>query len=222
MALDGIVISNIVAELNSTILNSKISKIAEPEADELLLTLKGPNGSFRLSMSASASLHFIYLTPTNKVSPLTAPTFCMVLRKHIANGRITKIYQPGMERIINFEIEHLNEMGDLCHKVLIIELMGKYSNIIFTDSDGTIIDSAKRIPASVSSVREVLPGRAYTIPATQEDKYNPLTEIRSSLWILYQQSRLLFQRLYTHPFPASAHLWQMNWLTGQALTLTHR
>ena len=168
MALDGIVISNIVAELNSTILNSKISKIAEPEADELLLTLKGPNGSFRLSMSASASLPFIYLTPTNKVSPLTAPTFCMVLRKHIANGRITKIYQPGMERIINFEIEHLNEMGDLCHKVLIIELMGKYSNIIFTDSDGTI-------PASVSSVREVLPGRAYKIPATQEDKYNPLT-----------------------------------------------
>lgn len=75
---------------------------------------------------------------------------------------------PGMERIINFKIEHLNEMGDLCHKVLIIELMGKYSNIIFTDSDGTIIDSAKRIPASVSSVREVLPGRAYTIPATQE------------------------------------------------------
>ena len=175
MALDGIVISNIVAELNSTILNSKISKIAEPEADELLLTLKGSNGSFRLSMSASASLPLIYLTPTNKVSPLTAPTFCMVLRKHIANGRITKIYQPGMERIINFEIEHLNEMGDLCHKVLIIELMGKYSNIIFTDSDGTIIDSAKRIPASVSSVREVLPGRAYTIPATQEDKYNPLT-----------------------------------------------
>lgn len=175
MALDGIVISNIVAELNSTILNSKISKIAEPEADELLLTLKGSNGSFRLSMSASASLPFIYLTPTNKVSPLTAPTFCMVLRKHIANGRITKIYQPGMERIINFEIEHLNEMGDLCHKVLIIELMGKYSNIIFTDSDGTIIDSAKRIPASVSSVREVLPGRAYKIPATQEDKYNPLT-----------------------------------------------
>ena len=175
MALDGIVISNIVAELNSTILNSKISKIAEPEADELLLTLKGPNGSFRLSMSASASLPFIYLTPTNKVSPLTAPTFCMVLRKHIANGRITKIYQPGMERIINFEIEHLNEMGDLCHKVLIIELMGKYSNIIFTDSDCTIIDSSNRIPSSLSSVREVLPCRAYKIPATQEDKYNPLT-----------------------------------------------
>lgn len=174
MALDGIVISNIIAELNNTILNARISKIAQPEADELLLTLKGNQGSYRLAMSASASLPFIYLTDSNKPSPLTAPTFCMVLRKHIANGRITKIYQPHMERIINFEIEHLNEMGDLCQKTLIIELMGKHSNIIFTDADGTIIDSIKRIPASLSSVREVLPGRQYTIPATQEDKYDPL------------------------------------------------
>ncbi len=174
MALDGIVISNIVAELNSTIHNARISKIAQPEADELLLTLKGNQGSYRLAMSASASLPFIYLTDKNKPSPLTAPTFCMVLRKHIANGRITSIYQPHMERIINFEIEHLNEMGDLCQKTLIIELMGKHSNIIFTDADGTIIDSIKRIPASLSSVREVLPGRQYTIPATQEDKYDPL------------------------------------------------
>lgn len=174
MALDGIVISNIVSELNNTILNARISKIAQPETDELLLALKGNNGSFRLSMSASASLPFIYLTDTNKPSPLTAPTFCMVLRKHIANGRIIRIYQPHMERIINFEIEHLNEMGDLCRKTLIIELMGKHSNIIFTDSDGTIIDSIKRIPASLSSVREVLPGREYSIPATQEDKYDPL------------------------------------------------
>ncbi len=174
MALDGIVISNIVAELNSTIHNARISKIAQPEADELLLTLKGNQGSYRLAMSASASLPFIYLTDNNKPSPLTAPTFCMVLRKHIANGRITRIYQPHMERIINFEIEHLNEMGDLCQKMLIIELMGKHSNIIFTDADGTIIDSIKRIPASLSSVREVLPGRQYTIPATQEDKYDPL------------------------------------------------
>lgn len=174
MALDGIVISNIVAELNSTIHNARISKIAQPETDELLLTLKSNHGSYRLAMSASASLPFIYLTDNNKPSPLTAPTFCMVLRKHIANGRITRIYQPHMERIINFEIEHLNEMGDLCQKTLIIELMGKHSNIIFTDADGTIIDSIKRIPASLSSVREVLPGRQYIIPATQEDKYDPL------------------------------------------------
>jgi len=93
MAFDGLVISNLVYELNQTILNAKISKIAQPENDELLFTLKGSNGQFRLAMSASASLPFLYLTETNKPSPLTAPNFCMLLRKHIANGRIIKIYQ---------------------------------------------------------------------------------------------------------------------------------
>ena len=173
MAFDGLVISNLVYELNQTILNAKISKIAQPENDELLFTLKGSNGQFRLAMSASASLPFLYLTETNKPSPLTAPNFCMLLRKHIANGRIIKIYQPHMERIIHFDIEHLDEMGDLCQKTLIVELMGKHSNIIFCSSDGTIIDSIKHVSSMMSSVREVLPGRAYCIPATQEDKLNP-------------------------------------------------
>lgn len=174
MAFDGFVISNLVYELNNNILNARISKIAQPENDELLFTLKGANGQFRLAMSASASLPFLYLTDNNKPSPLTAPNFCMVLRKHIGNGRITRIYQPHMERIINFEIEHLDEMGDLCKKTLIVELMGKHSNIIFCNSDGMIIDSIKRVSAMMSSVREVLPGRLYCIPATQEDKLNPL------------------------------------------------
>ena len=167
MAFDGIVIASLVHELNQTVLNSKISKIAQPENDELLLTCKGSNGQFRVAISASASLPFLYLTDENKPSPLTAPTFCMVLRKHIANGRITRIYQPHMERIINMEIEHLNEMGDLCHKTLIIELMGKHSNIIFCDDKGMIIDSIKHVSSAVSSLREVLPGKDYFIPATQ-------------------------------------------------------
>ena len=174
MALDGFVISNIVYELNQTILNAKISKIAQPENDELLFTCKGSNGQFRLAMSASASLPFLYLTDQNKPSPMTAPNFCMVLRKHIANGRIVKIYQPHMERIIHFDIEHLDEMGDLCQKTLIVELMGKHSNIIFCNSDGKIIDSIKHIPSMMSSLREVLPGRNYCIPATQDDRLNPL------------------------------------------------
>jgi predicted ribosome quality control (RQC) complex YloA/Tae2 family protein len=174
MALDGIVISNLVYELNNTILNKKISKIAQPENDELLFTVKGDGGQYRLAMSASASLPFLYLTSNNKPSPLTAPNFCMVLRKHIANGRITRIYQPHMERIINFEIEHLDEMGDLCTKTLVVELMGKHSNIIFCNSDGMIIDSIKHVSSMMSSLREVLPGRSYCIPATQENKLNPL------------------------------------------------
>ena len=174
MAFDGFVISNLVYELNNTVSGAKISKIAQPENDELLFTLKSPNGQYRLAMSASASLPFVYLTGTNKPSPMTAPNFCMVLRKHIANGRITRIYQPHMERIIHFEIEHLDEMGDLCTKTLIIELMGKHSNIIFCNSDGIIIDSIKHVSSAMSSLREVLPGREYRIPATQEDKLNPL------------------------------------------------
>ena len=175
MAFDGLVISNLVYELNNTILNTKISKIAQPESDELLFTLKGPQGQYRLAMSASASLPFLYLTDSNKQSPLTAPNFCMLLRKHIANGRITRIFQPHMERIIHFEIEHLDELGDLRTKTLIVELMGKHSNIIFCNSDGVIIDSIKHVSSMMSSVREVLPGRPYCIPATQEDKQNPLT-----------------------------------------------
>lgn len=174
MAFDGIVIANLVQELNQTILNTKISKIAQPEADELLLTCKGANGQHRLLLSASASLPLVYLTAENKPSPMTAPTFCMVLRKHIANGRIVGIKQPHMERIIHFEIEHLDEMGDLCKKTLIIELMGKHSNIIFCQEDGTIIDSIKHISGMMSSLREVLPGKPYFIAATQEGKQNPL------------------------------------------------
>ncbi len=174
MAFDGLVISNLVYELNNTILNAKISKIAQPESDELLFTLKGPNGQFRLAMSASASLPFLYLTNQNKPSPMTAPNFCMLLRKHIANGRIVRIYQPHMERIIHFDIEHLDELGDLCQKTLIVELMGKHSNIIFCNSDGMIIDSIKHVSSLMSSLREVLPGRMYCIPATQDDRLNPL------------------------------------------------
>ena len=173
MAFDGIVIANLVKELNDNILNGRISKIAQPERDELLLTIKGTCGQIRLVLSASASLPLIYLTEQNKPSPMTAPNFCMLLRKHIANGRITKICQPGMERIIHFEIEHLNELGDLCHKQLIVEIMGKHSNIIFCDQNLKIIDSIKHISAQVSSIREVLPGRTYFIPKTQE-KCNPL------------------------------------------------
>lgn len=173
MAFDGITIANLVNELKETLLDGRINKIAQPEADELLLTIKTTNGQRRLYMSASASLPLIYLTEANKPSPMTAPNFCMLLRKHINNGRITDISQPKLERIIQFEIEHLDELGDLCKKYLIVEIMGKHSNIIFCNSDYRIIDSIKHVSAQMSSVREVLPGRDYFIPDTME-KLNPL------------------------------------------------
>lgn len=173
MAFDGITVAAMVMELKENLAGGRITKIAQPEADELLLTVKTPQGQKRLYVSASASLPLVYLTEENKPSPMTAPNFCMLLRKHIGNGRITGISQPGLERIIHLEIEHLDELGDLCKKKLIIEIMGKHSNIIFCDDKGMIIDSIKHVSAQMSSVREVLPGRKYFIPDTMS-KLNPL------------------------------------------------
>lgn len=175
MAFDGITIANITKELEQTLLGGRIYKIAQPESDELLLTVKNHSTQYRLFLSADASLPLIYLTQANKPSPLTAPGFCMLLRKHLQNARIVGIRQPGLERIIHLELEHLNELGDVCRKKLIIEIMGKHSNIIFCDDDDRIIDSIKHISGMISSVREVLPGRTYFIPKTQ-DKEDPLSD----------------------------------------------
>lgn len=171
MALDGITIHALVNELAGRLAGGRISKIVQPEADELLLTIKTNAANERLLISVGASLPFAYLTDENKQAPLTAPNFCMLLRKHISGGRVVDITQPRLERIIEFEIEHLDEMGDLCRKILTVELMGKHSNIIFRKPEGTIIDSIKHISAATSSVREVLPGRDYFIPKT-EDKFD--------------------------------------------------
>ena len=145
MALDGIVMSALVRELDRSLSGGRINKIAQPEPDELMLTIKNERTTYRLLLSAGASLPLVYLTETNKQNPMTAPNFCMLLRKHINGGKILRIYQPGLERIIHFDIEHLNELGDLCQKTLIVEIMGKHSNIIFCNDSGMIIE--KRKPA---------------------------------------------------------------------------
>ncbi len=172
MAFDGVTISALVAEFNDKLLNGRLYKIAQTESDELLLTIKNGKNQYRLLISANASLPLIYLTDKNKPAPLTAPNFCMLLRKHINNGRIISITQPGLERIVDFEIQHLDELGDIKTKHLIIELMGKHSNIIFVN-EGTILDSIKHVNSIMSSVRQVLPGKEYFIPHTSE-KLNPL------------------------------------------------
>ena len=177
MALDGIFLSGIISELKNKLTGGRIYKIYQPEPDEICMVVKSKslegNLTHRLIISASASLPLMYLTEETKENPAVAPNFCMLLRKHIGNGRIINITQPNFERIAEFTIEHLDEMGDLCSKKLIVEIMGKHSNIIFTDSEGVIIDSIKHISYQVSSVREVLPGRKYEYPPSQ-DKVNPL------------------------------------------------
>ena len=196
MAFDGITIAALAQELNDTLAGGRIAKIAQPENDELLLTIKTPGGQRKLCISASASLPLIYLTDDNKPSPMTAPGFCMLLRKHIGNGRILSVRQPSLERVLFFDIEHLDEMGDLCRKTLVAEIMGKHSNIIFCDDKSRIIDSIKHVSAQMSSVREVLPGREYFIPETTK-KEDPLLADRE----------LFIQTLSSSSFPLSRALY---------------
>ncbi len=177
MAFDGIFVSALVAELQDKLIGGRIYKIYQPEVDEICLVVKSRgeevNTTHRLVISADAGIPLMYLTEKVKENPMVAPNFCMLLRKHIGNGRITGICQHGFDRIIEISLEHLDDMGDLCTKKLIVEIMGKHSNIIFVDSDNKIVDSVKHISHMVSSVREVLPGRDYVYPANG-DKVNPL------------------------------------------------
>ena len=182
MAFDGFTVAALAKEFSDRLTGGRIYRIVQPEPDELLLTIRpeiSRGGSqVRLVLSADASLPLAYLTQQNRPAPDTAPTFCMLLRKHLQNGRITSVTQPGLERILRFTVEHYNEMGDLCVHTLVIELMGKHSNIILLDTDESVIlDAIKHIPSSVSSVREVLPGRPYFVPETR-GKCDPLGETK--------------------------------------------
>lgn len=179
MAFDGIATACLAKELSDLLTGGRINKIAQTDTSELVLTIKPMmekgGGQVRLYLSADPSLPLCYLTEKARQAPLTAPAFCMLLRKHIQSGRIVSVTQPGLERIIRFEIEHLNEMGDLCRHILVIEIMGKHSNLIFLDENEKVVDSIRRVSSLVSSVREVLPGRDYFVPSTQ-GKINPLEE----------------------------------------------
>ena len=181
MAFDGITVAGLCSELQDTIGGGRIYKIAQTDKNELVITIRPPaergGGQLRLYLCADPSLPLVYLTRTSRQAPLQAPAFCMLLRKHLQNGRIVSVTQPGLERILRFEVEHRNEMGDLCTHYLIVEIMGKHSNIIFLDDKDMIVDSIRHVSSLVSSVREVLPGRPYFIPDTQSKK-DPLTETR--------------------------------------------
>ena len=195
MSFDGSTIHELAYELNNELSGCKINKIAQPENEELLLTIKGNGKTNRLLISSNASLPLIYLTNTKKESPLSAPNFCMVLRKYLNNGTIKSISQIDFERVIKIEIEHLDELKDLSTKYLYIEIMGKHSNIIFTNSENVIIDSIKHISYAISSVREVLPGKEYFIPK-QENKISPLTVTKSEFMEIIGKPTTVSKAIY--------------------------
>lgn len=168
MALDGVVLSNVVYDLKNTILNGKIDKINQPEKDELIFNIRSNRKNHKLLLTAEASNPRVHFTTVQKTNPMTPPSLCMLFRKHLVGGKIIEITQPGLDRVIHFTIEHYDEMNDLARKHLIVEIMGRHSNIILTDSDYLILESVKRVSAAMSSLREVFPGRTYVKPPAGE------------------------------------------------------
>ncbi len=173
MAFDGITMAGITAEMNKELLGGRVDKIYQPLEDEILLTIRNYGTSYKILISANSARPRIHMVPSLKENPPSPPLFCMVLRKYLGGGRIIKIVQPDFERILIIDIETMNELGDITPKKLIVEIMGKHSNIILTDENHKILDSIKRISHEKSSVREVLPGKTYTFPPSQ-NKLNPL------------------------------------------------
>jgi len=167
MAFDGIAIAAITHELQ-TLIGGRIDKITQPEQDEIFLTIRAHGSNFRLMLTCNSSFPRLHLTNLAKESPLVAPMFCMVLRKHIGGGRVKSISQPSLERIVQMQIEARNEMGDLTEKTLILEVMGRHSNIILLDGE-RVLDSAKHVSLGISA-RPVLPGLPYAPPPSQNKK----------------------------------------------------
>lgn len=173
MALDGITVAGIVSELNKKLLGGRIDKIYQPLADEIIFTVRSIGQNYKVLVSANSSHPRMHITQIQKQNPISAPIFCMVMRKYIAGAKITKIYQPDFERMIILEVESMNELGDITPKKLILEMMGKHSNFIVVDEHNKILDAIKRVSHDKSSVREVLPGKEYCMPPSQQ-KQNPL------------------------------------------------
>ena len=170
MSFDGFVTHCVTNELCSKLIDGKIDKVYQPEKDEIILSVRTRNGNFKLLLSASASNARIHLTEVKKENPMVPPMFCMLMRKHLCGAVIKSITQSGFDRVVRINAETRNELGDLCLRSVIIEIMGRHSNIILTDENGRIMDSAKHIDFTVSAVRQVLPGMEYELPPRQDKK----------------------------------------------------
>ncbi|HAU31064.1 MAG: Fibronectin-binding A domain protein [Desulfotomaculum sp. 46_296] len=169
MPFDGFVLAAVRHELEDNIIGSRIDRVYQPTHDSIALNLRQAKDRMRLLLCAHPSFARIHLFKQPKENPVSPPSFCMVLRKHLEGGRIKKIIQPGLERIISLEIEAQNEIGQAVTKHLICEIMGKHSNIILVEVQSRkITDAIKKYSHVLSRHREVLPGRIYIPPPTQE------------------------------------------------------
>ena len=163
MALDAATLALCARELKTTLLDSRIDKIFEPTRDEVLLLLRTRTDTYRLLLSARSGSARVCLTGESFENPATPPGFCMLLRKHLAGGRLLDIRMEPGERIVFFDFQCVNEMGDLVKNTLAAELMGRYSNLVLVQ-DGRILDALKRVDFEDSAIRQLLPGLPYTMP----------------------------------------------------------
>ncbi|MBQ2614206.1 MAG: NFACT family protein [Clostridia bacterium] len=168
MSYDGMVTHCVVAELNRVLVDGKIDKVHQPEREELILSIRTRDGHFRLLLSASSSNPRVHLTESGRENPMTPPMFCMLMRKHLQGGRIVRVSQLGFDRVISLDVECRNELGDLCIKTIVTEIMGRHSNVILMDEKRKILDSIKHVDFTVSAVRQILPGLLYENPPQQE------------------------------------------------------
>ena len=172
MPMDGLTLGALARELNRVLEGGRVDRVQQPERDELLLTLRAQGGNHRLLLSSSPNNARVHLTCGAKRSPDTPPMFCMLLRKFLVNARFLGAEQLGTDRVLTLRFEGLDELGDLTERRLVIEIMGRHSNMILVGPNGRIVDSARHVTEDISRVREVLPGLPYETPPAQ-DKLNP-------------------------------------------------
>ena len=174
MALDGVYLSLIKAELEQSLIGSRVDKIHQPSRDSVVIALRTQGfGTKKLMFSSSAGTARVHFTEREPENPQVPPMFCMLLRKHLSSGKLLAIRQDGFERILFFDFETADEFGDRVVLTLAAEIMGRCSNILLIGPDGRVIDSIKRVSEDMSRVRWVLPGVAYTLPP-RDDRLNPL------------------------------------------------
>ena len=172
MAFDAGMLACMVREIRTVALGGRIDKVMQPERDEIILQLRSTEGGKRLLINAGTGPR-IGFTDLTRENPAQAPMFCMLLRKHLTGARLSDIRQEGFERVVTLEFDTRDEMGFACTRRIVAEIMGKYSNLIFTDGDGKIISALKTVDFTTSTQRQVLPGMRYELPPPQ-DKDNPL------------------------------------------------
>lgn len=180
MPLDALCLSGVVHELQNALSGAKIDKIYQPGRDEVVLALRAPAGNVKLLLSANPSHPRAHLTQISRENPDKPPMFCMLLRKHLAGARLLELVQPPMERVVDLRLEALDELGDRVERRLVLEAMGRHSNLILLDGEGRIMDCLRRVDSDMSARRQVLPGLFYRLPPAQE-KLDPSSLDRAAL-----------------------------------------